>query len=607
MYPNRKFACQTRRGHKPQPPLKPREKRIRAVPEAYILSLRHVLLQCTKVGIPDASRALGLLRNRDWSSLYDYAEAVESVVYDSAAKHYAANQLACFIKKYPWGSLIPKMDPLQRALDKFDEAEEQCRKTNVRFSRRLSLQRSRFWPLLEAMKRYIYSTIGEHPDLKQIASYCKLGTGASVGVHGNATNFVRKVLSDRWSCTSAAFPYVLPVLMRDQSFIEILTARGNLCCGPHRPRDYLEALGKIIDIKDSNKLSFVPKTAKTHRAIAVEPLLNGYIQSGTDTLMRKMLARRGVDLTTQDKNRSLARIGSIGGMYSTIDLSSASDTVSTGVVAFLLPPAWFFWLKLLRSPSYITSKGDSRNFHKFSSMGNNFTFPLETLIFKAAMHACMRGTGVQKEFDSAVYGDDIIVPTAAAPCLMSLLRFLGFTPNPDKTFVYGPFRESCGSDWYSGEDVRPVVLDLPLRNTGELMILHNACLRSERTAEFFRELLPQLRSCVPETERFLRPNLWARREPAYAGMTLADMKNLDGAFTVPLDTFMSSRWARWNRDLQTWSWKEFLHVPVVDRDIHKLAPPSTVELARYHAFLSGCLEGEVHLRYTTKRLVKIRN
>jgi hypothetical protein len=38
------------------------------------------------------------------------------------------------------------------------------------------------------------------------------------------------------------------------------------------------------------------------------------------------------------------------------------------------------------------------------------------------------------------------------------LRFLGFTPNPDKSYHTGLFRESCGSDCYDGIDITPFYL-----------------------------------------------------------------------------------------------------------------------------------------------------
>jgi len=92
------------------------------------------------------------------------------------------------------------------------------------------------------------------------------------------------------------------------------------------------------------------------------------------------------------------------------------------------------------------------NLQKFSSMGNGFTFELETLIFS---HVASVAGGLTPGVDCFVYGDDIIVPSEKADDVLSALRFCGFTPNRTKTFTSGPFRESCGGDFYGGVAVRP--------------------------------------------------------------------------------------------------------------------------------------------------------
>lgn len=80
-------------------------------------------------------------------------------------------------------------------------------------------------------------------------------------------------------------------------------------------------------------------------------------------------------------------------------------------------------------------------------MGNGYTFTLETAIFAAV--ARLYST------TSSVYGDDIIVESPAASDVIATLRHLGFYTNPEKTFVDGPFRESCGCDYWNGISVRP--------------------------------------------------------------------------------------------------------------------------------------------------------
>jgi hypothetical protein len=57
-----------------------------------------------------------------------------------------------------------------------------------------------------------------------------------------------------------------------------------------------------------------------------------------------------------------------------------------------------------------------------------------------------------------VFGDDIIVVKPAFRWVVRLLELLGFTVNSKKTFVEGPFRESCGQDWFNGQPCRPVYI-----------------------------------------------------------------------------------------------------------------------------------------------------
>jgi len=96
-----------------------------------------------------------------------------------------------------------------------------------------------------------------------------------------------------------------------------------------------------------------------------------------------------------------------------------------------------------------------------STMGNGFTFPLQTIIFSAVVLACLQWRGIPSSSTRAselwsVFGDDIICPQACASDVVGILTLLGFKVNQDKSFVEGPFRESCGSDFFMGSDIRGV-------------------------------------------------------------------------------------------------------------------------------------------------------
>lgn len=202
-----------------------------------------------------------------------------------------------------------------------------------------------------------------------------------------------------------------------------------------------------VEIRGYNEVTFVPKDAKTDRAIAIEPHLNIFVQLGQGSLLRKQLRRAGIDLDKQaDKNRALVRSAS-SRKLATIDLSSASDTIAEQLIWLLLPYDWASFLDVSRVDYSLVDDTIVR-LEKFSSMGNGFTFELETLIFWALAKAS--GSGV-----AVAFGDDIIVERQYAGLLIRALNSLGFSVNKRKTFLSGSFFESCGTDVWRGVDVRP--------------------------------------------------------------------------------------------------------------------------------------------------------
>jgi hypothetical protein len=211
-------------------------------------------------------------------------------------------------------------------------------------------------------------------------------------------------------------------------------------------------------VKGSN-LSFVPKNERISRTICTEPTLNMFYQLGLgEILTSRLRSYFGIDLGNQpDVNRVLAREGSLSGTWSTIDLESASDTISLRMVRALLPKDIVAYLEILRSP--VTSlKGEVVELHMIASMGNGFTFPLETAIFasavKAAYMTCdlpfLKGDYV----NFGVFGDDLIIDQRAQVRVERILSLLGFVINSSKSFFEGPFRESCGCDYLSGRNIR---------------------------------------------------------------------------------------------------------------------------------------------------------
>lgn len=543
-----------------------------------------------------SKRILGLIRARDFVRLYEWADSSAAVACGTAHHVYCVNQLSALVLKYtPPAARSLGFMPEERAREKYSASEERCRKSNIRLRKlRVSALRTRFRAKLTWMREWIESVIGFEPDLPAIYSGCDFSTGASIGVHGDRTNLFRKIEAP-WTCTPSAMPYVLSAVKCNPQLSLALLGQeigsGAVCLDP------LE-IDAIVQRKlvrcDYNKISFVPKTARVSRPIAVEPIGNSFIQKGIEKSLKNKLRSVGIDLSDQSRNSELARIGSTDGSLFTLDLSSASDCVSIELVRLLFPEAWWNLFDSTRSPSYLVD-GKIHRYHKIASMGNGFCFPLETLIFSAALRACLvAGSGtVPREVRRhiAVYGDDIIGPVEVYDDVVELLAFLGFIPNKDKSYNAGGFRESCGADWYNGLDVRPVYLDYHLTDLSDIMVFHNCTLRSPIVSDAFTGVREYLRSLVPSP--LMRPLSPISRR--IASLPLSEAKDASGAFHVERDEFMTCKWARWNRSEQRWSWLEIHVRPVLDDSSSGL-----FRRCQYLAFLNG---GKLAVRRKVRRIL----
>jgi len=487
----------------------------------------------------------GFVRNGDIQRLVDHVDAMGEQKYLTPTEHFVACQFVALIKKYPFPSDLNPFDPEKTARDKYQTSEAKCLLMNEYFASEFD-KTPEVQAVFASMRNFISYCIGHECDLASIWEHCDFGPGASLGVHGNATNLARKIASD-WSVSPAAYLYARSAIYNNWHCIEALSdakAGEYICIDPEVLNQHFLSRTSICTY---NKIAFVPKTVKTLRSIAVEPLLNGFVQKGIDAVMRRRLLRVGIDLSDQSINSKMAFVGSLSDeedSFVTIDLASASDSISIGLCKTLLPPAWYEFLNDIRSKNYLLDD-TVRVYNKFCSMGNGFCFPLETLLFTAACVAVGCGNpGV----DFHVYGDDIIVRKRYASSLLSLLGTMGFEVNKGKTFLEGPFRESCGTDWFQGEDVRPFILDEDLGSLPNLFKFLNLTKRSARCSEFFKESREFIISLIPDSFRFVRP---------YSGPA-------DSAASVSLDECTTSHHVRWNTTLSCWQWKELITRPVLD-------------------------------------------
>lgn len=489
------------------------------------------------------ARLLGLLRSKQYHLLYEAADSLSVQKYSDAATHFAANQVAALVKKYPWDPAEVGLDPEAAALRAFSASEHRCKWMNRWAAATYRRNGDNTDILLRRMKSFIRYVLSTEPNLERIYALCDLTAGANVGVTGNATNLYRKLSVEKWSVTPSALPYFAASLCHNFHFATKVAQQNGVVQSVYVSET---DVAKRCEMVVYNKVAFVAKTAKTHRSIASEPLGNGYLQKGVDLEMKQRLKRIGIDLSDQTLNQELARQGSLDDSeegFCTIDLSAASDSVSTGLVKLLLPPKWFRFLDRIRSPSYRLPDGAIKRYEKFCSMGNGFCFPLETLIFAAACHAV---TGGRPAKDFSVYGDDIIVRRKAFDGVLSLLKRIGFKPNVRKTFSTGPFRESCGSNWFNGEDVTPFTLDFELDTLSSLFKAINLSRRNARCAVYFSEGVAMLINAIPHPWRFYRPFIG----PADTAIDYLDLQ-------------FETKWG-WAKHTQSLQWFELQHRPRLD-------------------------------------------
>lgn len=213
----------------------------------------------------------------------------------------------------------------------------------------------------------------------------------------------------------------------------------------------------------------VPKSYKAVRIIAIEEVVAQIEQQDFVLNFLRMLTSKtypisNMDITDQYRNRELARLGSIDGSLSTIDLSSASDTVSHSLIMEVLPPVLALQYDKVRSTHFQILEKKSLS-SIASTMGSRITFPLETMIFygiailSVELYSSLcripkieRNALIKK---CSAFGDDIIVPTESAGLCLQLLEHFGFFPNTDKSFFNLDlhYRESCGEEYLDGVNI----------------------------------------------------------------------------------------------------------------------------------------------------------
>lgn len=346
---------------------------------------------------------------------------------------------------------IKSIDKRKIAIEKFLIAEGECQRTNRTLKTLLSND-NQAATIFSIASRKIFSVLGDI-DAEEIFREMAWGPGATFSIKRSGASVHNKfrfeigmspTCSEFWlGAMKAAFP----------------------------TWDRLNH----VHAEPANRVVTVPKSAKTDRVIAIEPGLNIFVQKAFGTAIRRRLKRYGIDLNDQSINQKFARYGSRRGHLATVDFSAASDTISIEIVRDLLPPRWFLLLDSCRSRFGLI---DSSRvvYEKFSSMGNGFTFELESLIFWSLAFATCEHLGLDKS-GLSVYGDDVILPNDAYAVYHRVMSYAGFKINESKSFSSSPYRESCGKHYWDGVDISPIFFKKRINHEVDVYKLANSIRR----------------------------------------------------------------------------------------------------------------------------------
>lgn len=387
---------------------------------------------CDDVATPLSALVKGLVRKGAWTELQELR--VKPGDYSDAEDLFKASCVVDLLRK---AQLKTSVNTKEAAVKTFWDCEVQNAKTNARLNRYLpellveEPGDSAMLSFIDDWRKEIKRVLKRLPD----QLYPRFGGGSTYGDKGALTTIPDK-LTGSPTLTQSAWSTC--------GYHWLDTAWGRYHSGPGELR---------LEFVRGNRFSTVPKDGLKDRGICIEPSFNlGYQLDCGDTIRTK-LKTIGIDLKHgQAIHQAAAKQASMDGKRATIDLSNASDTICRVLPRLVLPNDWFELLDSLRSPMTLI-EGKWVRLEKFSSMGNGFTFELETLIFVTLARCVARLQG-ESDHDVLCYGDDLIVPSGCAEKLCEALKFFGFTPNTNKTFLSGDFRESCGGDFFKGVPVR---------------------------------------------------------------------------------------------------------------------------------------------------------
>lgn len=516
-----------------------------------------------------------------------------------------------FAALYQFNSLLRKLpqdgnaDACRRAgYEKLLKGERQCKVTNMTMDARVSSN----YALFDRVKTIIQDILGHVPSTIFSDHEVSFGPGSTVNLNGRGFSETAMFfkLTDRLIIPDKAKFYLAALVSSNPNWVDMLATHYHT--QKNSDESYLNYEMRVFDKHFEvvpndfpSRISFVPKDSAEFRTIGVE--MNGLIplQMVVGDFIRKQLkSKTKINLDSQERNRHMARLAQTFGL-ATIDLANASSSISLELVRTLLPYDWFILIDAFRSSHGCAHGLDVVEYEMVSSMGNGFTFELESLIFYALARATAEMEGlhnIEISKSLAVYGDDIIIPARISDPLIRNLTLFGFTANVEKSFFKGCFFESCGSDYYNCTDVRPFFLRRPISTIKDFYFLMNSIM-FRAVKQKRSDLVDLYRLCFRTVNtKFLLGPLHFELN-SYGKMSTDD---LESTLRVPLMYAQQHGGVKYDATLFAWQYKKWINIAV--EVPLSLNSQYAVKHARYMTFLKGVLKGKACMRGSTNsRLV----
>ncbi len=286
--------------------------------------------------------------------------------------------------------------------------------------------------IVRTAREYLRLIFGNEDEGDDLAAPLEQWLSNPFGRHGPGAVFDGEVGLDKWDfCDSYNARITHP------EFVDPTTERSLSTC----------------------RLTVVPKDFRKHRLICIEQKETMFYQQGLRAVMEFVvhsnpLSGRSVSFDDQSKNYKLSKRLD----FCTIDLKDASDLVSRRLCKLLFPTRLYKLLVNGRAAKILLPSGEEVTYETMFTMGNALCFTTETIVFSALVAAaisCYSGMSLEKSSRCfRVFGDDVIVAHRYFDVVLETLQRAGLEANLSKTCKDTLVRESCGSWFVGGLDVR---------------------------------------------------------------------------------------------------------------------------------------------------------